>query len=44
MDRLVMVHALMVKTIGNRLYLAPVEKGKVHMILDIGTGTGICEF
>ncbi|KAF6798831.1 UMTA methyltransferase [Colletotrichum sojae] len=24
-----------------RLYLSPVEKGKVHKILDIGTGTGI---
>ncbi|KAF6831012.1 methyltransferase [Colletotrichum musicola] len=43
MDRLDMAHALMVKTIGDRLYLAPVEKSKAHKILDIGTGTRICE-
>ncbi|KAK2030142.1 TAM domain methyltransferase [Colletotrichum zoysiae] len=41
MDRLDMAHALMVKSIGNKLYLAPLEKDKVHRILDVGTGTGI---
>ncbi|KAK2049588.1 methyltransferase [Colletotrichum somersetense] len=41
MDRLDMAHALMVKSIGNKLYLAPLKKNKVHRILDVGTGTGI---
>ncbi|TID01475.1 Secondary metabolism regulator LAE1 [Colletotrichum higginsianum] len=40
-ERLDMAHAMMVRAIGNRLFLAPIEKGKVHEILDIGTGTGI---
>ncbi|KAF6813359.1 umta methyltransferase family protein [Colletotrichum plurivorum] len=42
MDRLDLAHAMMVKAIGSKLYLAPLEKEKVHDILDIGTGTGIC--
>ncbi|KAH0443591.1 hypothetical protein CcaCcLH18_00904 [Colletotrichum camelliae] len=41
MDRLDMAHALMVKSIGSRLFLAPLERDDVHRILDIGTGTGI---
>ena len=27
-----------------KLYLAPLDKDKIHNVLDIGTGTGICEF
>lgn len=42
-ERLDMAHAMMVRAIGNRLFLAPIEKNKVHEILDIGTGTGICK-
>ncbi|KAF6833346.1 umta methyltransferase family protein [Colletotrichum musicola] len=42
MDRLDLAHAMMVKAIGSKLYLAPLEKEKIHDILDIGTGTGIC--
>ncbi|EFQ34885.1 methyltransferase domain-containing protein [Colletotrichum graminicola M1.001] len=41
MERLDMVHTLMVKTIGNRLFLAPIDEAKTHRILDVGTGTGI---
>ncbi|OLN96145.1 Malonyl-[acyl-carrier protein] O-methyltransferase 1-like protein 3 [Colletotrichum chlorophyti] len=41
MDRLDIAHAMIYKSIGNRLYLAPLEKEKIHSILDVGTGTGI---
>ncbi|KAK1971841.1 methyltransferase domain-containing protein [Colletotrichum sublineola] len=41
MDRLDFNHMLMVKVIGEKLYLAPIDKNKVHRILDIGTGTGV---
>ncbi|KAK1992847.1 S-adenosyl-L-methionine-dependent methyltransferase [Colletotrichum falcatum] len=41
MNRLDICHAVMVKTIGNRLFLAPIEEAKTQRILDIGTGTGI---
>jgi 16S rRNA G527 N7-methylase RsmG len=37
-----MAHLLMVKGIGDKLYLAPIEEKKTNRILDIGTGTGIC--
>ncbi|KAL2879737.1 hypothetical protein SGCOL_004779 [Colletotrichum sp. CLE4] len=40
-DRLDLTHTVMVKTIGNNLFLAPVDEAKTHCILDIGTGTGI---
>ncbi|KAK1999914.1 S-adenosyl-L-methionine-dependent methyltransferase [Colletotrichum falcatum] len=41
MDRLDFNHMLMVKVIGEKLYLAPLDKDKIHRILDIGTGTGV---
>ncbi|KAK1984506.1 methyltransferase domain-containing protein [Colletotrichum cereale] len=41
MNRLDMCHAVMVKTIRNRLFLAPIDEAKTQRILDIGTGTGI---
>ncbi|KAK1529805.1 methyltransferase domain-containing protein [Colletotrichum paranaense] len=41
MDRLDLVHTLMVKTIGNKLFLAPINKSTLHRVLDVGTGTGI---
>lgn len=42
MGRLDIAHCMMVKGIGENLYLAPLEKDEVHRILDIGTGTGSC--
>ena len=41
-DRLDLSHALMTKGIGDKLFLAPIDTKKMHRVLDIGTGTGIC--
>ncbi|KAK5657495.1 hypothetical protein OQA88_3067 [Cercophora sp. LCS_1] len=41
LDRLDLAHAVMVKTIDDRLFLAPIDPNKMDRILDIGTGTGI---
>ncbi|KAF4812295.1 Secondary metabolism regulator LAE1 [Colletotrichum siamense] len=41
MERLNVSHNMVVRAIGDRLYLAPLEKEKTHKILDVGTGTGI---
>ncbi|KZL85556.1 methyltransferase domain-containing protein, partial [Colletotrichum incanum] len=41
MDRLDLNHMLIVKTIGRKLFLAPIPQESTHRILDIGTGTGI---
>lgn len=38
-----MTHELIVRLMGNRLFLAPLERPKVHRILDIGSGTGKCK-
>jgi methylase of polypeptide subunit release factors len=42
MDRLLLLHEIMTRVQGG-LYSAPVEKEKIKRILDIGTGTGVCE-
>jgi len=42
-DRLDLTHVLMVNGIGGRLFHAPINLGKPQRVLDIGTGTGICE-
>ncbi|KAG7049701.1 methyltransferase domain-containing protein [Colletotrichum scovillei] len=41
MDRLDLNHMLIMKTIGRKLFLAPIPPQSIHRILDIGTGTGI---
>ena len=41
-ERLLLLNEIMTRAIGG-LYLAPLEKEKIHRILDIGTGTGICK-
>ncbi|OHE95583.1 methyltransferase [Colletotrichum orchidophilum] len=41
MDRLDLAHAMIVKATGSKLFHAPLEWDKVHLILDIGTGTGL---
>ena len=37
-----LLHEIMTRVIG-ALYLAPIDEKTTHRILDIGTGTGICE-
>lgn len=29
--------------LGDKLYVAPIVEENIHKVLDIGTGTGICE-
>ncbi|KXH34415.1 methyltransferase [Colletotrichum simmondsii] len=41
MDRMDMCHSMMTRAIGNRLFLAPLERSRIHAVLDVGTGTGI---
>lgn len=38
------MHLVMIKTVGEDLFLAPIDEDKVQRVLDIGTGTGICGF
>jgi tRNA1(Val) A37 N6-methylase TrmN6 len=42
MDRLDLTHAMMIKGLDGKLFLAPIDPAKTHRVLDIGTGTGIC--
>ncbi|KZL85819.1 methyltransferase domain-containing protein [Colletotrichum incanum] len=42
-DRLDFQHMLIIRTIGRKLFLTPVEEGKTQRILDVGTGTGAIE-
>lgn len=41
MERLDLMHAILVKALGQKLFLSPLERSKVHRALDLGTGTGI---
>lgn len=43
MDRLDLHHHMVVLALGKKLFTAPIDKAKTHRVLDIGTGTGICE-
>lgn len=36
-------HELVLKFLKYNLFLAPIDVGKMQRVLDIGTGTGICE-
>lgn len=39
-ERLDVLHHIMVRMMGGRLWLAPINENEVHNALDIGTGTG----
>jgi SAM-dependent methyltransferase len=41
MDRLDLIHHLMIKGVGDKHFLSPIPESKLKRILDIGTGTGI---
>jgi len=41
MDRLDIMHGMIYKALGDKLFLAPLEEEKVQRALDLGTGTGI---
>ena len=43
MERMDIMHGMIYKALGNKLYLAPLEEEKLHRALDLGTGTGICK-
>ena len=43
MERLELMHNLFVKALDQKLFLSPLESGKVRRALDLGTGTGACE-
>ena len=42
MIRLEVLHEIMTKRIGDKLFLAPVDGGRIARVLDMGTGTGAC--
>ncbi len=44
MDRLDLLHEIVTRANGRQLFLAPFEPSKIRRALDMGTGTGICEF
>ncbi|KAK1753311.1 S-adenosyl-L-methionine-dependent methyltransferase [Echria macrotheca] len=41
MDRLDLIHHMMIKGVGDKYFLAPIPESRLKRILDIGTGTGI---
>ncbi len=43
LERLDFSHTLMMKGTGDKLYYAPIDEQKIQRVLDVGTGTGICE-
>jgi len=41
-ERLDLTHAVITKSLDERLFLCPIDTSKMQRVLDIGTGTGIC--
>ena len=39
-ERLDVLHHTIVRMIGGRLWLAPIDEDRIQNVLDIGTGTG----
>jgi len=40
MERLDLFHGIFYRIMGNRLFYSPLQPGKLHHVLDLGTGTG----
>ena len=43
MDRLDLNHHMIVLAMDKKLFIAPIDEKKTQRVLDLGTGTGICE-
>lgn len=44
LERLDLTHSMITIGTGDKLFHSPIEESKVHRILDVGTGTGLCMF
>ena len=42
LDRLDYLNEILHMVVGDKLFLAPIDPSKVHRVLDVGTGTGVC--
>ena len=41
MKRLEIMHEVLIRTLGHRLFLTPLEESQLGRVLDMGTGTGL---